>query len=83
MEAFDGYYRPGHVKQLVMTAVPEAATRVAMLERGEADIIYNVPGELITKVGKLPGVTLAPVLSRSFFMVVLRLIGAWIKRGRR
>jgi len=27
MEAFDGYYRPGHVKQLVMTAVPEAATR--------------------------------------------------------
>jgi len=28
-----------------------------MLERGEADIIYNVPGELINKVGKLPGVT--------------------------
>src|SRR6058998_4137019 len=41
MEAFDGYYRPVHVKQLVMTAVPEAATRVVMLERGEADIIYN------------------------------------------
>ncbi|PYO51545.1 MAG: ABC transporter substrate-binding protein, partial [Candidatus Rokuibacteriota bacterium] len=68
MEAFDGYYRPVHVKQLVMTAVPEAATRVAMLERGEADIIYNVPGELINKVGKLPGVTLAPVLSGSFFL---------------
>src|SRR5438094_960520 len=68
MEAFDGYYRPVHVKQLVMTSVPEAATRVAMLERGEADIIYNVPGELINKVGKLPGVTLAPVLSGSFFL---------------
>ena len=52
MEAFEGYYRPVHAKQLVMTAVPEAATRVAMLERGEADIIYNVPGELIAKVGK-------------------------------
>src|SRR4029434_2612572 len=62
MEAFDGYYRPVHVKQLVMISVPEAATRVAMLERGEADIIYFVPGELINKVGKLPGVTLAPVL---------------------
>ena len=49
MEAFDGYYRPVNVKQLVMTSVPEAATRVAMLERGEADIIYFVPGELITR----------------------------------
>ena len=68
MEAFDGYYRPVNVKQLVMVSVPEAATRVAMLERGEADIIYNVPGELIAKVGKLPGVTLAPVLSGSFFL---------------
>src|SRR5262245_48882130 len=68
MEAFDGYYRPVPAKQLTMTAVPEAATRVAMLERGEADIIYNVPGDLIAKVGKLPGITLAPVLSGSFFI---------------
>ena len=68
MEAFDGYYRPVNVKQLVMVSVPEAATRVAMLERGEADIVYFVPGELINKVSKLPGVTLAPVLSGSFFV---------------
>ena len=39
-----------HVKQLAMVSVPEATTRVAMLERGEADIIYNVPGELIDRV---------------------------------
>src|SRR6266699_5966599 len=68
MEAFDGYYRPVNVKQLTMISVPAAASRVAMLERGEADIIYNVPGELINKVSKLPGVTLAPVLSGSFFL---------------
>jgi peptide/nickel transport system substrate-binding protein len=68
LEAFDGYYRPVHIKHLVMIAVPEASTRVAMLERGEADIVYFVPGELITKVGKLPGVTVAPVLSGSFFL---------------
>ena len=43
-EAFDDYYRPVHVKKLTMLSVPEAATRLAMLERGEADIIYNVPG---------------------------------------
>jgi peptide/nickel transport system substrate-binding protein len=68
MEAFDGYYRPVHVKQLVMVSVPEAATRVAMLERGEADIIYFVPGELINKVGTHPGVMLAPVLSGSWWL---------------
>src|SRR3989442_1444043 len=68
MEAFDGYYRPVHVKELVMVSVPEPATRVAMLERGEADIIYFVPGELINKVGKLPGVMLAPVLSGSWWL---------------
>src|SRR5438046_4359415 len=68
LEAFEGYYRPVHVKHLTMIAVPEAATRVAMLERGEADIVYFVPGELIAKVGKLPGVTVAPVLSGSFFL---------------
>ncbi|HKC97161.1 MAG TPA: ABC transporter substrate-binding protein, partial [Methylomirabilota bacterium] len=68
MEAFDGYYRPVNVKQLVMVAVPEAATRVAMAERGEADIVYNIPGELINKVGKLPGITIAPVLSATFFI---------------
>ena len=43
-EAFDDYYRPVHIKQFTMVSVPEAATRVAMLERGEADIIYFVPG---------------------------------------
>jgi peptide/nickel transport system substrate-binding protein len=68
LEAFDGYYRPVNVKQLVMVSVPEAATRVAMLERGEADIIYFVPGELINKVAKLPGVVLAPVLSGSWWL---------------
>src|SRR5215813_11154364 len=68
MEAFDGYYRPVNVKQLVMIAVPEAATRVAMAERGEADIVYNIPGELISKVGKMPGLTIAPVLSATFFI---------------
>ena len=41
-----------HVKQLVMIAVPEGTTRVAMLERGEADMMYLVPGELIERLQK-------------------------------
>ena len=43
-EAFADYYRPVHIKQFTMVSVPEAATRVAMLERGEADIVYFMPG---------------------------------------
>jgi len=39
-EALENYYRPVHVKNLTMLSIPEAATRVAMLERGEADIAY-------------------------------------------
>ena len=67
-EAFEGYYRPVHVKQLAMVSVPEATTRVAMLERGEADIIYNVPGELIDRVKSNPKLTLAPVVSANFWL---------------
>jgi peptide/nickel transport system substrate-binding protein len=66
--AFEDYYRPVHVKQLAMVSVPEAATRVAMLERGEADIIYNVPGELIERIRSNPKLTLAPVLSANFWL---------------
>lgn len=59
-EAFEDYYRPVYVKHLSMVSVPEASTRVAMLERQEADLIYLVPGELLERVKKLPGTILAP-----------------------
>jgi peptide/nickel transport system substrate-binding protein len=67
-EAFQDYYRPVHVKQLTMVSVPEPTTRVAMLERGEADIIYNVPGELIDRVKSNPKLMLAPVVSANFWL---------------
>jgi peptide/nickel transport system substrate-binding protein len=67
-EAFEDYYRPVHVKNFTMVSVPEAATRVAMLERGEADIIYNVPGELIDRVKNNPKVMLAPVVSGNWWL---------------
>ena len=53
-EAFDDYYRPVHVKRFSIVSVPDNATRVAMLERGEADIIYGIPGELIGRVRNNP-----------------------------
>jgi peptide/nickel transport system substrate-binding protein len=67
-EAFTDYYRPVHIKQFIMISVPEATTRVAMLERGEADLIYLVPGELIERVKNNPKLTLAPVLSGSWWL---------------
>jgi len=67
-EAFEDYYRPVHAKQLTMVSVPEATTRLAMLERGEADIIYNVPGELIDRVKNNPKLILAPVVSANFWL---------------
>jgi len=51
-----------------MVSVPEAATRLAMLERGEADIMYFVPGELIDRVKSNPQLMLAPVVSGNWWL---------------
>jgi len=67
-EAFEDYYRPVHVKNFTMVSVPEAATRLAMLERGEADIMYFVPGELIDRVKNNPKLMLAPVVSGNWWL---------------
>jgi peptide/nickel transport system substrate-binding protein len=67
-EAFEDYYRPVHIKELTMLSVPEAATRVAMLERGEADIMYFVPGELIDRVKNNPKLMLAPIVSGNWWL---------------
>ena len=40
-EAFEDYYRPVHMKQLLMIAVPEGTTRVAMLSTVMADMMYS------------------------------------------
>jgi peptide/nickel transport system substrate-binding protein len=61
LEAFDGYWRkPPSVKRLVLKGVPDAATRLAMLKRGETDIAYAVTGELGEEVQRTPGLTLRP-----------------------
>ena len=61
LEAFEGYWRKTPaVKRLVLKAVPDAATRLAMLKRGEVDIAYAVNGELGEEVRRTPGLTLRP-----------------------
>jgi len=66
--AFDGYYRPVHVKNFTIISVPDPATRVAMLERGEADIVYFIPGEMVARVQSNANIMLAPVVSGNWWL---------------
>jgi peptide/nickel transport system substrate-binding protein len=61
-EAFTDYWRktPG-VKTLLMKGVAEGATRVALLQTGEADVSNLIPGELLDTVRQNPNLRLAPV----------------------
>ena len=67
-EAFADYYRPVHVMNFTIVSVPDPATRVAMLENGEADIIYGIPGELVGRIKDNPKLMLAPVVSGNFWL---------------
>ena len=60
-EAFDGYWRKApEVKRLVLRVVPDPATRLAALRRGEVDVAYSMPGEFAEQV-KQAGLTLKAV----------------------
>src|SRR4051794_15466164 len=63
LEAFDGYWRkPPNVKRLVMKVIPDEATRLAALKRGEVDIAYSIRSELAEELRRTPGLTLKPVV---------------------
>ena len=56
MEAFDGYWRKTPtVKRLVWKVIPDEATRLAALKRGEVDIAYSIRGELAEELQRTPG----------------------------
>jgi peptide/nickel transport system substrate-binding protein len=61
LEAHEQYWRKvPSVKRLVFKSVPDEATRLAMLKRGEADVIYLLQGELAEDVRRSSGLTLRP-----------------------
>src|SRR5438552_2783341 len=61
LEAFEQYWRKTpSVKRLVLKAVPDEATRLAMLKRGEADIAYSIRSALAEELQRTPGLTLKP-----------------------
>ena len=63
LEAFDDYWRkPPNVKRLVMKVIPDEATRLAALKRGEVDIAYSIRSELAEELQRSPGLALKPVV---------------------
>ena len=68
LEAFDQYWRkPPGVKRLVFRVIPDEATRLAALKRGEVDIAYSIRGELAEEVQRVPGLALKPTVIQSPF----------------
>ncbi len=62
LEAFEGHWRgPAAISDLEIRPVPEASTRVAALQTGEADLIVQVPPTLAPVLEAASGVTVAGV----------------------
>jgi peptide/nickel transport system substrate-binding protein len=66
-EAFEDYHRPVHVKEFTMRSVQEPTTRLALIEAGDVDVMYNVAGELIERVVDNPDLLLVPTLTTAVF----------------
>src|SRR5262245_44573522 len=61
LEVFEGHWRKTPtVKRLVFRVIPDQATRLAALKRGEIDIAYFINGELADDLRRAPGFTLQP-----------------------
>jgi len=61
LEVHEQYWRKvPSVKRLVLKAIPDEATRLAMLKRGEADVVYLLQSALAEEARRTSGLTLRP-----------------------
>ena len=68
LEAFEDYWRKTpSVKRLVLKVVPDEATRLAALKRGEADIAYSMQGEIAEELQRTPNLGLKAVIVNGTF----------------
>jgi peptide/nickel transport system substrate-binding protein len=68
MEAFAGYWRKQpSVRRLVFKVIPDEATRLAALKRGEIDIAYSIRGELAEELQHTKGLALKPTIIQAPF----------------
>ena len=78
-----GARRPS-VKRLVFKVIPDEATRLAALKRGEVDIVYSIRGELAEELRRTPGLTLKPAVVQGAVLALLpRPVGPEIAVARR
>jgi peptide/nickel transport system substrate-binding protein len=69
LEAFDQYWRKAlSVKRLVFRLVPDEATRLATLKRGEVDVAYLFSGELGEELRRSSGLTMKPVFPSTHWL---------------
>ena len=73
LEAFDQYWRKAPtVNRLVFKVIPDEATRLAALKRGEVDIVYSIRGALAEELQRSPGLALKPtIIPAPFWLVFL------------
>src|SRR5207302_5949114 len=70
LEAHERYWRkPPTVKRLNFKVIPDEATRLAALKRGEIDIAYSIRGELAAELRQTPGLTLKPAVVQGVFNI--------------
>ena len=71
LEAFEQYWRKmPHVKRLVFRVIPDHATRLAALKRGDVDVVYLISGELAGEVRRTPGLTLKAVFPSNHWLIL-------------
>jgi peptide/nickel transport system substrate-binding protein len=69
-EAFEQYWRKTpSVKRLVFRVIPDEATRLAALKRGEVDIAYSIRGELAEELQHTKALTLKPTVIQATFWI--------------
>jgi peptide/nickel transport system substrate-binding protein len=70
LEAFDDYWRKKPaIRRIVLKVIPDEATRLVALKRGEVDIAYSIRGELAQEVAKTPGLTLKPTVGSAPYWI--------------
>ena len=72
VEAYEGYWgEPARVERLEFLIVPNAATRVALLQSGEAQFIEDLPPQLIEPISAAPN--LEVLSNKTTFLRILEL----------
>src|SRR5437867_2965532 len=70
LEAYEQYWRKvPSVKRLVFRVMPDHATRLAALKRGDVDVVYLISGELAGEVRRTQGLTLKAVFPSNHWLI--------------